>query len=224
VKSHKCATLLSSPGAAEASLHTTNPRHPITLKISRKGSGLGIDFFGGQQGSAIRFVRAPHWRYSCSNATSALASASSYPRAPGVAGQNVVRLADVCLLGECFQNSLEYVDFALHVNADSSESDEYLPGYTVLLLNSSRICNTYVSAACTAAKELCQMEATNAWLAALQQRGAARRGHAAEIAGGTVAGAAALGALTGLAVWQLKRRRRRCAMRAGEDVELGNFG
>lgn len=59
---------------------------------------------------------------------------------------------------------------ALHVNIDSSESNEYMPGYTVRLYNSSRICETYITPACGALKSLdqCQVDGTDAWLASLQ--------------------------------------------------------
>ena len=83
----------------------------LVLKNLRKGSGLGIDFFLGLDGSALRFEHAARWRRVCINAASALEAALSYPRAAGVAGANVVRLGTVCAGGECYPDSLVYEDY-----------------------------------------------------------------------------------------------------------------
>ncbi|GBF97019.1 hypothetical protein Rsub_09492 [Raphidocelis subcapitata] len=195
----------------------------VMLRNTRQTSGLGIDFFGGREGSAIRYERVPRWRPVCTAPRDALASGLSWPRPPEVPGTNSIELADVCVRGACYPNSVVYRDFALHVRADSSESSEYLPGYTVLMLNASRLCASYIDPACAAAEPLdqCQLEATEAWLAAAGGRGGGGSRRAAAVAGGASAGVAALGAAAGFAAWTLRRRRRR---RAREDEEAGAFG
>jgi hypothetical protein len=253
----------------------------------RKGSGLGVDFFGGLEGSTIRFERAVRWRYMCAKAKDAIAAGRSYPRPAAVPGNNTIRLTDVCVRGTCYNGSVVYEDFggwplvgqsggrcqgrrgrlsrpgaegetpgarwrmapgvlhphwrapsanghacsglckaarwqrrsggsagggsptpttapspharsapaALHVSSDSSDSDEYQPGYTARLLNPSRVCEAFVSPECTAAKpaEQCQVEGIDAWLAA-QATAAGGGQRTAAVVGGVAAGEGACGA------------------------------
>jgi hypothetical protein len=72
----------------------------------------------------------------------------------------------------------------------SSESSDYLPGYTVLMLDTPRLCASYLDPACTAGKplEACQVEATNAWLAAAEGGGSGGGGGPAAVAAGVSAG------------------------------------
>jgi len=214
--------------AAAATRATLGPlcsvkAHPP--KRNRKGSGLGIDFFGGMANSTIHLEGVQRWRYMCTNATSARASGISYPRPPQYPGKNMIVINEQCVRGRCYNDSLFYPDFAFHINPDSSESSEYLEGYSVWLQNSTRICETYILPACTAVQsnDQCQIEGIEAWLASLRSADDHSRAVAATAAG-VSAGVVALGAITAAALWQ--RRRRKQARGAGTkaDVEAGVVG
>jgi hypothetical protein len=83
----------------------------------RKGSGLGMDFFGGLQGSTIVCIDVPRWRYMCAAADAALASANSYPRPSDLPGKNLVRLQNEYHRGTWYNSSLHYVSFGERTSA-----------------------------------------------------------------------------------------------------------
>jgi hypothetical protein len=84
---------------------------PPARRHSRKGSGLGIDFFNGMDGSALRFEDVERWRYVCGSARDALAAGRSYPRPPSAPGTNTIVVADACVRGSCYNSSLVYKDY-----------------------------------------------------------------------------------------------------------------
>jgi hypothetical protein len=207
--------------------HTANARTAPLLNVptNRKGSGIGVDYFAGMDFSQIRLVDVQRWRYMCTNSTSAVASGLSYPRPRGVPGENQITLARQCVRGRCYDDSLLYPDYALHVNPDSTESSEYLPGYSIVLINSTRICSTFIPAACTAVRSVdqCQVEGTDAWLASLRRDESRGRTVAATAAGAT-SGAAVLGAIAAAVAVRWRRRARERRAAAKPDLEAGTFG
>ena len=200
--------------------------------MSRKGSGFGIDYFSGATGSRLAFDGVYRWRYACSDPATALAAARSYPRPAEVPGANLVELRPACFQGRCGDDWLHYRDFAVHISADSSEANTYLPGYDALITNSTRVCETYIDAACPA-RDACLVAATDEWLqrqAGGGGGGALSARDRAAAAGGAAAGAAVLGAIVAAAAWGLwARRRRRSGWLGGDksrrgDIENGLFG
>ncbi|KIY95646.1 hypothetical protein MNEG_12316 [Monoraphidium neglectum] len=198
----------------------------VMLKNMRKGSGLGMDFFGGLQGSTIVCIDVPRWRYMCAAADAALASANSYPRPSDLPGKNLVRLQNEYHRGTWYNSSLHYVSFALHVMSDNSESDAWLPGYAMVLRNSTRICQTYISPECESVKSLdqCQVDGVDAWLAAMDddtQDESWKQKVAAGVASGV---GAALVLAAGAFVWRRRRLRRRRMAWENEAADPATFG
>lgn len=84
---------------------------PPPSAFCSKSSGLGIDYFGGLQDSALDFMDVQRWRYLCTNPSDALSFGLSYPRPNSIPGANTIRLVQECVRGTCYNNSLLYIDF-----------------------------------------------------------------------------------------------------------------
>ncbi|KIY93983.1 hypothetical protein MNEG_13979 [Monoraphidium neglectum] len=122
----------------------------MAIKNTRKGAGLAIDFFVGEEGSRIVMANVIRWRYVCTAAADALKYHLGYPRAPSVPGtQKIVIDPRFCWRGECYGNdTLLYVDFALMVAPGMTESAAYLPGYTLAIRDTVRLCETILPPSC----------------------------------------------------------------------------
>jgi hypothetical protein len=112
-------------------------------------------------------VNVVRWRYVCSSAADAVKVHSSYPRAPRVPGkQRVAIRPNFCWRGRCFGRlTIHYDDFATAVAPGMSESAGYLPGYTLVLRNTTRLCDTLVPESClrTASRDVCLTQ-VGVWL------------------------------------------------------------
>ena len=199
----------------------------MTVENTRRGAGLGVDFFAGAENSTLALVDVVRWRYVCTSPADAVKAHSSYPRAPRAAPgpQRVTLLPKVCVRRECFEGgNVHYVDFAMAVAPAMSESTAYLPGYTLVLANTTRVCSSLVPDACLlkATRDECLVRYTDEYIASLRGGGAAAaaaaqsRARAAAALGASLGGAALLAAAAaGLLVHTRRRRRRR-----REDEEI----
>ncbi|GBF92133.1 kinase [Raphidocelis subcapitata] len=204
--------------AADAAIIASNRTvelRRMTVENARRGAGLGIDFFVGAGGSRLAMDDVVRWRYVCTAAPDAVKVHASYPRAPGMPGPQRVSIVDaVCWRGTCFEGgSVHYLDFATVVAPSMSESTSYLPGYTLVLRNTTRVCTALVPDAClqVESRDQCLIEYTDRYIDSMNGDARARQ-RANAIAGGVagaVGGLALAGAAGAVAVVRRRRKRRR---------------
>ncbi|KAI8466992.1 MAG: hypothetical protein J3K34DRAFT_524069 [Monoraphidium minutum] len=201
----------------------------MSVENSRRGAGLGIDFFVGAENSTLLMVDVVRWRHVCTATTDAIKVHMSYPRAPLVAGaQNVTSVDTFCWRGACFGEgsggNVHYVDFAMVVVPGMSESTTYLPGYTLVIRNTTRVCNSLVPDSClqTQSRDQCLVYYTDLYIRSLE--GGRRSSNKTAIIGGVLAAAAALALAAIAAVVLAQRRRRRRQRDEAATKVLVRFG
>ncbi|KAI8467040.1 MAG: kinase-like domain-containing protein [Monoraphidium minutum] len=199
----------------------------LLLENSRRGAGVGVDFFAGAEGSRIIMRDIIRWRYVCPAAPDAMKSHLSYPRAPGAPGRQKMSIrAEFCWRGECYGNdTLFYEDFAMVVVPGMTESAAYLPGYTLFLIDTVRVCNNILPDSCLKSftRDQCLTQYTEAYIEDLNSPDD-QRSTVIAAAVASVAGALAIAGAVAAALFVRRRRRRERLADEEAAKVLSRFG
>lgn len=131
----------------------------LALGRARKTSGQGIPFFVGEgERSLLVLDNVVRIRTACAhNEPELLAALSSIARRDKAGSQQVQLVSDFQFRGKVFEDSIRALDLRYFVGPVDVPDTTYFAGYSMRQVNSTRVCETYVSDECVAKKgaEVC---------------------------------------------------------------------